>query len=248
MTIGLEKGVIMKHLTYNNIVSFGCMCSLALYLRKTGLRSSSCFFDWITSNLKNNIELVECNFKDFFNEQYFKQEFDGYPHLITNTKYNFVYTHVFNPKETFEKQRNSVKKNVQKKINNFERSISDKCLLIYYSRSIDENNWIKENQNLISSFADKYNCDFLFVLNFDITGEFIFPKFVIPQNNIHKPNGGGVSYPFVDTDDLTAYLISHYDEKKRKKNLKYKLSDPFLLRLKRRLERSKKDKLVINHE
>lgn len=230
---------------YNNVVSFGCMCSLALHLKKLGLRSSSGYFDWVTSDIEKNIELVENNFEGFFDTKYFKQEFPGYAHLITNTKYRVVYTHVFDPKSTLKKQYQKCRRYVQKKIDNFYKSLNDNCLLIYYSRSEQENNWIKTHQELIKEFCDKHKCDMAFVLNFDIEGPFAFPKFVIPQNNIHKPNGGGVSYPFEHTEELDDFLISHYDIEKRQKNLSFKSKESLIHRIKRRLGAHKKDRLVV---
>lgn len=230
---------------YNNIVSFGCMCSTALYLKKIGVRSSSCFFDWLTSDLKHNMELVDSGFKDFFETKYFKQEFPGYSHLITNTKYNFVYTHVFNPKETMKKQYKRVKKHIQKSIDNFIKSINDNCLLIYYSRSKEECEWIKHNESAIHDFCSRHNCDMTFVLNFDIGNNFQFKKIVIPQNNIHKPNGGGVSYPFECTEELDSFLISHYDENKRLKNINFKSHRSIIGALKHKLQSKKKDRLVV---
>lgn len=230
---------------YENVVSFGCMCSLALYLRKLGLRSASCFFDWITSDIKNNMMLVNNNFSNFFDKELFKQQYPGYAHLITNTKYNFVYSHVFNPKETLEKQYSSVKRRVQKSINNFNKSIKNNCLLVYYSRDFNEINWIFNNQKIIDEFVKKNGCDILFIFNFDINGKFIFPKFIIPQNNIHKPNGGGVSFPFENTEEIDAYLLSHYDPKRRMKNLKHRSHVSIYSRIKRRLQSKSCDKLII---
>ena len=210
-----------KFKIYNNIVSFGCMCSTALYLKKIGVRSKSCFFDWITSDIKNNLLLVNNKFDDFFNKTYFRQDYKGYSHLVTNTKYNFVYSHVFDSKKTLAKQYNSVKKRVQKSIDNFLLSLNDSCLLVYYSRSEVENKWIVDNQESIKDFCKTYGCDIIFVLNFEIDVDFAFPTFVIPQNNVHIPNGGGVSFPFTNTEALDAYLIEHYPIDKLQKNLRH---------------------------
>ena len=230
---------------YKNIAPFGCMCSLALHLRKIGLRSSSCFFDWLTSDLAHNMEIVDNDFNDFFNKKYFKQEYPDYAHLITNTKYNFVYSHVFNPKQTLDKQYESVKKRVQRGIDNFKKALSDDCLLIYYSRSKKETDWIRDNQDKIKAFCLKHRCDITFVLNFDIDGPFIFPKYIIPQNNIHKPIGGGVSYLFEKTEKLDEYLLSVFDPEERQKNLRHVSKESLFIRIKRKLYSFRKDRLVV---
>lgn len=221
------------------------MCSVALYLKKIGVRSCSSFFDWNDSCLRDNIRIVDSNFRDVLNPCFFKQLYPEHPHIVTNTKFNLSYVHTFNPKRSLNNQIESVKKNVNKRINNFINSLNDNCLLVYYSRTTDENNWIKDNQHLIECFCSKHNCDILFVLNNDIDGEFLFPKFVIPQNNIHKPFGGDVSYLFEETNELDEYILSRYDENKRKQNLAFKHKKSIFKKIISRFESRKKNRLKV---
>ena len=209
---------------YNHIISFGCMCSCALFLKKFGFRDSSYFFDWLTSNIFGNIETIENDFKDVTNPGFFKQEYTDYPHLVTHTKYGFIYTHVFDAKTTYSKQSKQVNKYTFKRIQNFKKSLLDNSLLVYYCRDAEEQKEIEKSVNKLIEFTQKYSVDILFIFNNKVGSSFPFKSFVIPYNNIHYPIGGEVSYPFEggDTEDMVSWLTSRYDENLRNKNLQFK--------------------------
>lgn len=234
---------------YNNIVSVGCMCSTALYLRKIGVRSKSCFFDWVNIKcFEDVIKIMNDNFADCLNINFLKQNFPDSPHIVTNTKYNIDFVHLFNSKLTFKKQFKSVNDKVKRSIKNLKDSLSDSCLLIYYARAKDDIIWIQTHQKNIKSFSEKYNCDLYFVFNFECTQKFDFKNIVIPQNNIHKPFGGGVSFPFTETKDLDDFLISHFDKDKRSKNLKFKEKKSIFVRIRNLIFRIRKNKLIVGEK
>lgn len=234
---------------YNNIVSLGCMCSTALYLRKIGVRSKSCFFDWINvDSFKDVIYLIDDNFTDCLNLKFLEQNFDESPHIITNTKYKIDFVHLFNSKISFHRQYKSVKDRLERSIKNFNDSLKDSCLLVYYARTIDDVNWIQNHQKDIISFCDKHKCDIYFILNFEPNHHFVLKKIVIPQNNIHKPFGGGVSFPFTDTEKLDNFLISHFDESKRNKNLRFKEKKSVFKKIKNAILRAGKNKLIVGEK
>ena len=236
----------LKFNTYNNVVSVGCMCSTAIYLRNLGVRSKSCFFDWINiESFETVIDLIESGFAGCIDEKYLRQNYKEHPHIVSNTKYGFDYVHLFDKKQTFKKQYNLVSNKVAKSITNFKESLSNDCLLVYYSRSSNDTNWIERNQKKILNFCCKYKCDIFFVLNFEVKENFLFKKIIIPQNNIHKPFGGGVSYPFTNTEILNKFLLEHYSDKKRSRNLKHKNKFSFFDKCKKIIYKFTKDKLII---
>lgn len=230
---------------YSNIVSIGCMCSTALYLRSIGVRSCSSFFDWVDGNLKNNIELIENSFSNLFDRDLLVQKFDGCPHIVTNTKYGISFVHLFDPKKTFDKQYSKIKKETDKRIQNFYDSLKNNCLLVYYCRNKEEAKWIKNNQELLVNFCLKHQCNFIFIFNDKTIKLESFKSFVIPANNIHIPFGGPVSYLFEETSELDEFLISHYDPEKRKQNLAYHPRKHIIRHIKAKLSKHRKDKLVL---
>ena len=230
---------------YSNIVSLGCMCSTALYLKKIGVRSCSTFFDWLDGNLKGYLEIIENNFDDVLNKDLLVQKYESAPHIVTNKKYDVSFVHLFDSKKTFSSQEKYVKKYVKKHIDNFVRSLNNYCLLVYYCREKNEEDWIQNNQELLVKFCEQHHCDLIFVFNNKEVKLNSFKSFFVPTNNIHKPFGGPVSYLFEDTAELDAFLISHYDPEQRKKNLQFKPRKHVLRSLMTRLSSHKKDKLVL---
>lgn len=231
---------------YENIISFGCMCSLALHLKELGLRSKSCFFDWVNcESINNNIRLVLDNFNGVFDKTYFVQKYTNSPHIVTNAKYKIDFVHLFNAKITLKKQYSRTKERVERSIRNFYNSANNNCLLIYYSRDENEKQWIISNQDVINSFCKKFNCDIAFVFSYKFDDFLNYPKFIISENNIHKPFGGPVSYPFDGTVELDNFLLSHYDEHKRQKNLSYKKRKSIFKKIGNFMYRFRKVRLII---
>jgi len=117
------------------IVSFGCMCSTALFLKKNGYRSFSSFFDWLDGGLFEYIKVVNNDFKDVLNYKFLVQKFTDFPQIITNVFYNFSFVHLFDERKTFRKQIKNISKKCSKQINNFKKALSSKNLiLVYYIR------------------------------------------------------------------------------------------------------------------
>lgn len=231
---------------YKSIIPFGCMCSVALHLNKLGLRSKSAFFDWLTSDIQSNMKVVDDDFTDFFNAKYFRQDYQQHPHLVTHTKYHFIYSHVFDAKRSLKRQYHYVQRNVQRSIDNFKALLNNKpSLLLYYSRDEKEITWICENQDLLAVFAKRHECDLAFVFNYPAKEGFSFPAFVIRQNDIHKPIGGGVSFPLIETGDLDAYLLCHYADEQRKQNLLYRPKTHLIHKLFSKIRSYRKDRLRV---
>lgn len=72
----LENNFIESELSvslYNHFISLGSFCSLASELERFGLRDASYPFDWLISDFKDVIYLIDNEFDDLFNEKYFMQ-------------------------------------------------------------------------------------------------------------------------------------------------------------------------------
>ena len=207
---------------YEHIVSFGCMCSCARFLQINGFRSTSSFFDWIDSNIEANIKIVRNNFADVLNRKYLAQKYPTAKNCITNTLYNVTFVHLFDAYKTFDEQYQDVKTKSDIYISRFKQMINESLLLVYYCRSVDEQNWIIKNQKEIKKFCSDFNVDVAFIFNKSIDNEFFdFKSFIIPVNNIHKPFGGAVSWPFEQTDEIVSWLSDKYDLNKKNQNIHF---------------------------
>lgn len=217
------------------------------FLKKNGYRSFSGIFDWVDSDLFRNIELVENGFKDLLLKKILAQPFAGYPNVVTNVKYNFSFPHWFDIKKSFEKQITNLSLRIDRKITRFYETIKKgSCLLVYYSRFKEDQDKILNSSDLIASFCQKYGCDFLFIFNFEVEKAFDYPFFVIKQNNVHKPYGGPVSFPFDPEEPIIRFLDQRFSSEQKSINLTYaNRRKPFLKRIYNKLHSLRKNHLVI---
>lgn len=202
-------------------VSFGCMCSTAIFLKENGYRDRSCFFDWVDSNLIDNIRIVQDNFSHVLDKNLLEQRFKEYPHIVTNVLYNLSYVHIFDVKKSYESQIKSIKKKISRSSTNFLNILnSGRCLLVYYLRKEDEVQIIEKNKVQIESFLNKFNASLIIVSNFKKEISYL-KTFHIESNNIHIPFGGDVSFPFTNTNKLEAFLNENIGIEQRNKNLAF---------------------------
>lgn len=79
---------------YNNVISLGFFCSVASEIEKIGLRSSSYPFDWLISDFKGVIAVIENHFEDFMSYENMAQH-ELYPSFYKDTKYGMQFYHDF---------------------------------------------------------------------------------------------------------------------------------------------------------
>lgn len=58
---------------FSNFISLGYFCSVALELERLGYRNFSNPFDWLISDFKGVLELIENDFENFLSMQYLFQ-------------------------------------------------------------------------------------------------------------------------------------------------------------------------------
>ena len=227
-------------------MSFGCMCSTALFLRKYGFRSESTIYDWFSSSLLSNLKMLDDGFKNLLKKEYLYQPYKEFPHIVDNSFYDVSLNHIFDEYTSFKKQIKNVTKICNTRINRFMENLkSGGSLLVYYSRDEKECKWISKNQALLKGYCKKYGFDWLFITNYRLEDDFIFPNYVVPTNNIHKPYGGGVSFPFENEKPIVDYLANHYSPELIKENLKHKEKKHAVKKIIRRLKKMSGIKLKI---
>ena len=108
---------------YQHIVSFGSMCAVGIYLRDRGFRSKSTIFDWLDSNIKDNIALVNNDFKDILDIDLLIKQYPKYKHIVTNQKYHLSFVHHFKKHPSIEKQMKRVTSKVNRQIASFKYAL-----------------------------------------------------------------------------------------------------------------------------
>ena len=232
---------------YKSVMSFGCMCSTALFLRKNGFRSESTIFDWFSSTLQANLKLLDNDFSNLISKEYLYQPYKDFPHIVDNKFYEISLNHLFSEYQTFKKQFKKVSRFCYKRIKRFKENLRDgNALLVYYSRDKEECEWISNNESLLEEYSARFSFDWLFITNYPLKENFKYPHYVIPFNNIHKPYGGEVSFPFEKDEDIIKFLNEHYDETKKEKNLLYKPKKHFFMKVFQRFKKIGGIKLKIS--
>ena len=191
--------------------------------------------------------MLDDDFRHILSKEYLIQPYKEFPHIVDNTFYEVSLNHMFNEYKSFDKQLNDVSNYCKKRIERFKAALREgKTLLVYYSRDEKECLWIASNSELLKSYCQKYGFDWLFITNYPLPDCFSFPNFMMPINNIHKPYGGGVSFPFENEEMIVKFLANHYSEEKRKQNLKHKTKRSLLRKVRLFFEKKNGVKLKIN--
>ena len=86
--------------SYKNYISLGFFCAIAEQLEDFGLRSFSSPFDWLISDLKSIISLIDNGFESFLNEKYLAQN-QKERHHYKNVLYNIEFYHDFSSLKSF---------------------------------------------------------------------------------------------------------------------------------------------------
>lgn len=141
---------------YENIISLGHFCSVALEMERYGLRSHSYPFDWLISdNFGSVIDLINNNFEGFFDKLHFIEGYqdEGY---VRNDRFHVDFYHDFVGGKSLDSQLIEVHNKYDRRIKRFYRDISNKTLFIRYVGSREEFDWIYSNRVFIEDSIRKY--------------------------------------------------------------------------------------------
>ncbi|MBQ7203703.1 MAG: hypothetical protein IJS03_06790 [Eubacterium sp.] len=195
-----ERSILNKR--YNNIISLGFFCSVAQELEKYGFRNASYPFDWLISDFKGVIEVIERDFKDFLNYDYLSQMAVN-PKYYINTAYGFQFYHDFNAYQPLSTQLNDVRKKYNRRINRFYKNITKPTLFVRYIENEVEFKWIEENyiriRELLKSFNP--NKEIVYITN-DEYSSTVFKAFYV-----EKDEGDTVArQPFSKSEELMSFF------------------------------------------
>ena len=195
---------------YQHIISLGFFCGIAQDLETLGIRSKSYPFDWIISDW-SGIELVmQKEFQDIFEIEYFFQ-YKLFRERYKNIKYGFSFYHDFNSKIALNRQIDIVRDKYLRRINRLYEDIKKQTLFMRYIQDIDELEYILTNSLKINEIIKEFNPDneIVYIINeefanhlMDTTIKFFIVK--CDKNDIVS------RHPIISNRELKEYVLSWF--------------------------------------
>lgn len=216
---------------YDNVISLGWFCSVALELERFGLRNSSQPFDWLLTDYESLIDCIKNDFANFLEYENLMQ-YDTNPAFYYDNYYKIHFYHDFHACIPLSEQLRAVKDRYKRRIERFMSDIRKPSLLIRYIEDQAEADYINSNFENIHCFFKEFNEDneIIYVANEDIVTNF-------DVYTVRKDENDTVARKFVDKNkELERFLKSDvFNGKKRKENLEKYYQKQF---------KKKKDKLI----
>lgn len=177
---------------YENFISLGYFCSVALELQRLGLRSCSSPFDWCISEWSGVERAITDNFTDWLNYDKLYQNRVNHAHY-RNLEYEISFFHDFNKYDSLESQLDEVKRKYERRIERFYENIQKPTLFIRYISTNHagrkELNYLEQNYKRIIQKFKNYNSanEIIFIVNSEYSSE------IIPVYQVAKDTGDGVA-------------------------------------------------------
>ena len=149
---------------YENYISFGYFCEVALDLEKLGLRSFSSPFDWVYSFLPDMIHSIDNGFEGFMEYDHLSQDC-VVRKLYLEEKHQIVFYHDFSAYVPLSEQYEAVKEKYWRRIDRFFEKIQQPTLFVRYITSEypdpdgrpHDLNWAEENYDYMMKVLRRFN-------------------------------------------------------------------------------------------
>ena len=211
----------MKH--FDNIISLGYFCSVALELERLGMRSTSSPFDWSISSFEGVIAAIGNRFDGFLDYDLLLQSTTDRKHYF-NSRLGIWFYHDFDEYHSLKKQLGAVADKYRRRIDRFYEDISRPTLFIRYisDEVIDQDgkseelayieHHYEEIVSLLRSFNEKN--EIIFLANTGVESDSIHIYPVCPDENDTVARR-----PFEKNGELYDFLMS-IDYRHRSDNLR----------------------------
>lgn len=218
---------------YENFISLGYFCSIALELEKMGLRSTSSPFDWCKSDFEGVIKAIEDKFDYFLDYDQLLQSQDDPDHYF-NAAYKIWFFHDFDKYRPLNSQIENVQAKYTRRIERFYKNIKNPTLFIRYISNEEltadgksvELEYIEKHIGSIISLLKSFNenNDIIFIANSGIESDIITVYNVNPdaedtvaREPLHK--NGDLKKMFDSFDyEYREKNISIFQQKESRKN------------------------------
>lgn len=169
---------------YQQIIPLGFGCMVAQDLEKIGVRDHSYPFDWVISNFKDVIRLIDNRFAGIFQEVEQDAMHDNVYH---DRQTGLDHYHDFFPDKSIEEQMDAVRKKYARRIERFYESIKEPTLFIRFVRNVEDWTYTKENgagiTTLLKSFNKENVC--VYVLAKDLEDGVVIENVFITEDKTH---------------------------------------------------------------
>ena len=158
---------------FDQIISLGSFCSVAMELEKIGLRSASYPFDWLISeSFESVIGLIKSNFDSFLDPCDISVE--NKPHVYYKESLKIHFHHDFNASDALDVQIPQVEKKYQRRIRRFYSDICKPTLFVRYCIRPEDEVFVRENEDAILRYLQSFNPEnrILYVLSSDTDNYF----------------------------------------------------------------------------
>ncbi len=208
---------------FKHYVSLGGSCHVAASMAKLGIRNFSGPFDWYISPLRGVLQCLDMDFDGFLSLENLKVS-DNQRTFI-DTKYEFNFPHEI--KRSLEADYDEIYEKYQKRISRFRTIIKEPTCFI---RSTQEHEipYIKENRKWIDSIIKRSNSEneiIYIVQNVSESHQLSYPFFAAEYQYVWYFNRRSLRTLFDSNAELRNFLVEHYSDEERKKNLFFDLQE-----------------------
>lgn len=206
---------------FNNVVSLGWFCGIAMSMKKNGFRSFSGPFDWYFSDLIGILQNIENDFSEFMLKENL-QEVTENNLEFKDIKYGFHYNHEIKQNSTLQHSYFNIREKYKKRIVKFEDMVQTPTCFIRAIRNSEELQYIRKNYNEILALLKKYNDnnEIIYIISKEILGNFKDIPITIFQ--IEKYDGSSsdtLMRMFEQNVDICKWLNTRVNPKVISKNL-----------------------------
>lgn len=169
---------------YQQIIPLGFGCMVAQDLEKIGARDHSYPFDWVISNFKNVICLIDNRFAGIFQEV---EQDATHNNVYHDRQTGLDHYHDFFSDKSIEEQMDAVRKKYARRIDRFYESIKEPTLFIRFVRNVEDWTYIKENEEGITALLKSFNQEnvCVYVLTKDLKDGTVIENVFITEDKTH---------------------------------------------------------------
>lgn len=169
---------------FKQIIPLGFGCMVAQDLEKIGLRDQSYPFDWVISNFKDVVRIIDNRFDSIFQEV---EQDATHNNVYHDRQTGLDHYHDFFPDQSIEEQINAVRKKYARRIERFYENIQAPTIFIRFVRNLDDWKYIKENEASITALLKGFNQEnvCVYVLAKDLQDDSIATNVYITEDKTH---------------------------------------------------------------
>lgn len=204
---------------FENFVSLGFNCSVALAMEKMGLRCCRGPFDWYISDFEGVLSMLENDFSDFLYAPNLQMKSKG---QFEDIKYHFLYPHEILAGQKVEDNLEKIRKKYEKDITNFNRMVKAKTCFIRAVSDLRELNFVNTRIEKVYRIIREHNKenDIIFLIrkkDWQCIEDCNMPHVFLIDGYNNEDCEKNIL--FEKNHDIISFLEQHSDAAKRGRNI-----------------------------